>query len=177
MRLALLDTGPAAYQARASDAFGRGLWSLELAGPRATFVDHRQRLFCVTEEDLRLPELALGSLSLDRLPTLLDGAIPATPRGAGDDPGDFVDVEGRRWTARWENGVLEAWTLWRGDRPLLWWQHREEGGMLSHRDGAQLRWRRSVTEPLGEAPPPLALPAGYLAADCDDLTALPAGAG
>lgn len=173
LRLALLESGPAFYQAKASDAFGRGLWSLALAGNLATFVDHRQRRYCVTEQELRIPELALGSLALDRLPVVLAGEIPAAARRTGDDPGDFVDVEGRRWTARREQDVLQAWTLWQDGRPLLWWQRREQGGMLSHRDGAQFRWRRSVVEPLPEAPPALAIPTEYLAVDCQDLSAPP----
>jgi len=59
----------------------------------------------------------------------------------------------------------------------LWWQRRDHGGVLSHRDGAQFRWRRSVTEPLSEAPPALAIPAGYVTADCAELSALPADPG
>ena len=140
---------------------------------RATFVEHRQRRYCVADSDLRIPELALGSLDLDRLPAVLAGEMPASPAHHGSDPSDFVDDQGRRWTSERVDGSLDAWTQWRQGRPLLWWKRRAPGGVLSHLDGAQFRWRRSVVEPLAGRPPELEVPAGYLRAGCDELSPIP----
>lgn len=171
LRLALFDLGSAGYQARASDTFGRGLWSLELAAETSIFVDHRRRLYCPSGRLMRIPELALGSLPLERLPDVLEGRLPADPAPTSSDPTDFVDPEGRRWTATRREGELASWTLWSEDRPLLWWRRDGGGGILSHREGAQFRWRRTVGERMADAPPALVIPESYDLAECADLTA------
>ena len=172
LRLALFVVTPGRYQARASDTFGRALWGLELAGGGAVFIDHRRRELCIGRDELRIPELALATLPLDRLPELLAGTLPSSPARAGADPTDFVDAGGRRWTSRSADGGggLDAWTLWEEERPLLWWSRRDSGGVLSHRDGAQFRWRRTVAESLASPPPALAVPDGYRQIACSELT-------
>lgn len=176
LRLALLVAAEEGYQARASDGFGRALWSLEVSADRATLVDHRQRRYCVSDGELEIPELALGALPLERLPAVLAGELPAEPRRPADDRGDFVDAAGRRWTSSVAGDRVEAWTLWREGRPLVWWKRSEPGAVLSHRDGAQLRWRRSVAEALEAPLAALVVPAEYTAAGCEEL-AVADGAG
>ena len=171
LRLALLVETRERYQARASDTFGRGLWSLELESGSVRFLDHRRREHCLTEREVRIPELALSTLPIDRLPDVLTGRLPAEPAaaGSGTQPADFHDREGRRWTASYTGGTLETWTLWSQGEPLLWWQRQERGGLLSHRQGSQLRWRQTVEEPLGQGLATLEVPPRYRAVECATL--------
>ena len=80
---------------------------------------------------------------------------------------EFRSGDGRRWTARYESGVLATWILWREERPLVWWKQEADGGVLSHRDGAQALWKRVALErdvgPLGR----LQIPTDYGQTRCD----------
>jgi hypothetical protein len=105
------------------------------------------------------------------LPAILLGAIPAEPAAGAAEPIDARDVElrdaaGRRWTAVVEEGAVASWTLWEDGTALWWWRRQGRGGILSQRQGRQLRWQEVIAEPLrGELPPP-SIPSGY-AEDCD----------
>lgn len=147
MRLVLRE-GPRIFQLAASDALGRALWTLTVAETRALLVDHRRRLYCSDAEAVVPPQAGLAELPLAALPRVLAGRLPIAPRAAppGDDRLDFEDDAGRRWSAVFEAGAPSSWTLWEQDEPLLWWSAAPRGGILSHRQGSQFRWRMTVRE-------------------------------
>ena len=70
------------------------------------------------------------------------------PAPADADRTDWTDDAGQRWTARWEDGELAGWMLWQAGEPQLWWSRQPRGGILSHRDGSQFRWRQTAREDL-----------------------------
>jgi hypothetical protein len=174
MRLVLRDdpAHPAAgFHLAAADSFGRPLWTLAEAGSAVGVVDHRGHAFCRASAGVTLPEAGLAGLPPEVLPRLLRGLLPIEPVGpiestaADGDAIDFRDAAGRRWTATFEGGEPVTWTLWQEGRPLLWWQRQPGGGVLSHREGSQFRWRQSVVEQhAGEFV--LQVPEDYHHADC-----------
>ena len=138
------------FQLQAADTFGRAAWSLDLDGRDVLLVDHRGRQACLSSGDLRVPEMALRPLPLTAVARVLDSQTPleAPP---GVDPADWTDDAGRRWTSRTEDGLLAAWTLWQSGEPQLSWIRQARGGVLSHRDGSQFRWRQTAREDLPPA--------------------------
>lgn len=135
------------FQLQAADTFGRAVWSLDLDGDEVLMVDHRQKEACVSGGELRVPEVALRPLPLPAVARVLAGSTPL-PAPPGADPADWTDEAGQRWTARWEEGSLASWTLWQSGQPQLWWSRQPRGGVLSHRDGSQFRWRQTAREEL-----------------------------
>ncbi len=175
LRLVLRLAAPERFQIAASDSLGRAVWSLDHAPGTAALVDHRERLYCVTDSDLRMPEVALAPLPLTALPRVLAGRLPVPPP-AGTDPAepDWRDGQGRRWTARLEESEPASWTLWEEGEPRLWWLRQPRGGILSHRDGSQFRWRGVVDEPLaGGSLTPFTPPDGYERGACVDGSGAP----
>ena len=79
---------------------------------------------------------------------------------------DLTDPDGRRWTGSLEAGKPSSWTLWEGEQPTLWWTRQDKGGILSHRQGVQFRWRTVVREPLESGFERLAVPENYAKAAC-----------
>ena len=154
------------FQLRAADTFGRAVWSLDLDGDQVLLLDHRRKEACVAGGELRVPEMALRSLPLPAVARVLDLQTPL-PAPAGAEPTDWTDEAGQRWTARWEDGELAAWTLWQAGEPQLWWSRQPRGGILSHRDGSQFRWRQTAREDLVPADyRRLEPPAGYRFGEC-----------
>lgn len=153
----------------AADRLGRALWSLEVAPTRVGLVNHRDRWFCEANDAVVLPEKALALLPLTALPRVLLGYVPVLPSGSPD-PGlqEFTGPEGGRWTVTWIEGLTESWTQWKESRPTLWWTRRPKGGILSHRDGIQFRWREVVNEPLAEDLEALSVPAEYRRVSCNE---------
>lgn len=173
MRLVLRDDPEhraAGFHLAASDPFGRPLWTLAAVGSQIGVIDHRERAFCRASGGVTLPEVGLAGLPPEVLPRLLRGLLPIEPPGSSDpatggDEIDFRDAAGRRWSATFEAGEPATWTLWQEGRPLLWWRRQPGGGVLSHREGTQFRWRRSVVErQTGEFV--LQVPEDYHHADC-----------
>jgi len=132
-------------------------------------VDHRHQQFCTTGRAVRVPEAALASLPIEMLPLVLLGRLPV-PAGseAADGELDLRDSQGRRWTARMEQGRPRSWTLWRSGEPSLWWLAQPRGGILSHRSGSQFRWREAVVESLAGGLERPGAPAEYEQVECDD---------
>jgi hypothetical protein len=90
--------------------------------------------------------------------------LPASP---GADKTDWTDDAGQRWTANWEDELLASWTLWQEGEPRLWWSRQPRGGVLSHRDGAQFRWRQVAREKLlASSYKRLETPAEYRFGEC-----------
>ncbi|MEE8277191.1 MAG: hypothetical protein V3R89_00505 [Thermoanaerobaculia bacterium] len=171
MRMVLRLEVVGSFQITASDALGRALWSLEARDQGFLLLQHRQRTYCRSGGGLILPEVALSPLPVETLPSVLLGYLPMPPaHDDGELPGeiDFLDGGGRRWTARAEFGELAAWTLWSEGRPMLWWTRQERGGILSHRQGVQFRWRQVVREPLSGGLERLRVPDGYRQESCDE---------
>ncbi len=137
-------------------------------------MNHRERFTCVAGSELRIPELALRPLPLEAVPRVLAGEVPLPPPAGVDDPSDWTDPSGRRWTLRREQGELRGWTLWVDDEPRLAWLAQPRGGVLSHLDGSQFRWREVAREELEPAEyRRLEPPAGYPVEPCEPA----AGAG
>lgn len=168
LRLVLRQLAAERFQIRTADALGRAVWSLELAASEVLLVDHRERRACRTGRELRVREIALAPLPLEAIPRVLAGETPAVPPPAAD-ASDWTDPTGRRWTARREAGALAAWTLWEEGEPVLWWLRQPRGGILSHREGSQFRWKEAAREPLPDGGySPLEVPEGYALGACAD---------
>jgi hypothetical protein len=181
LRVTLRLTAADRYRAQAADALGRSVWSLEVTGQDAVWIDHRQRRACRLRGEVSLAGLPLAPFPLPALPPLLLGRLPAAP--APDRPpqegpvatgGDgtaltFHDRRGRRWTAELVDGAPVRWALWDEDagRPRVTWLRQGGEAVLTDLEaGVQIRWREVVVEPLAEAPPPLAVPPGYTSDAC-----------
>jgi len=168
MKLVLKLTAETNFQMLTSDALGRPLWSLQTSDSETLLIDHRGKEFCVSEE-IRLPEAVFQVMPWRSLPRVLLGYLPIELEVEEWSSGgeiEFRGNDGRRWTARLEEGRPMSWILWEGDRPLLWWSRQGQGGVLSHRQGVQYRWREIVSEPLPSPLGDLQIPTGYRALDC-----------
>lgn len=140
-RLTLRLAAPDRYQVRAVDPVGRALWSLDVAGDRGLWLDHRADAACRLTGSLDLAAGQLTPFPLVSLPALLLGRLPAAPAGpleepgpeaderaaeagAGDDvEGDaapaaaadlrlaFADAQDRRWSATLEAGEPVSWAM------------------------------------------------------------------
>jgi hypothetical protein len=157
------------FQLLAADTLGRSLWSLHAESTWAELINHREKWFCEAHDDVVLPERALAALPLRAVPRLLLGYVPVRPIGAaGSGWVEYTDPNGQRWTVTWKDGQAESWTQWVESRPALWWTRRAKGGILSHRDGIQFRWREVVNEPLEEDLGTLPVPEEYQQVSCHD---------
>jgi hypothetical protein len=167
-RLVLRLADPSRYELAASDILGRQLWTLSVAGGEALFLDHRAARACRLSGDVRLPDLGLPPLALNAVPALLLGRLPAAP---ADPPaaGSYRDAAGRRWSFALRGGEPASWTLWDDEGPALFWSRQASGGVLSaRREGAQLRWQASQSEPLAAPPAPPRVPPGFAEGGCDE---------
>jgi hypothetical protein len=157
LRLVLRLLEPESYQLMAADTLGRARWSL-------------QKTYCEGGDDLRLGEQSLVLLPVSVLPRLLLNELPmaASDIESVEGSAEFRQSDERRWSIRREGGELSAWTLWISEEPTLWWTRHGKGGILSHRDGSQFRWRLVVVEPLAIGLSDLAVPTDYLQIRCDE---------
>jgi hypothetical protein len=171
LRLTLRSTPAGAFTLQAADSFGRQVWSFQSDGAGSLLVDHRSRQYCRLGGDVVLRAVALSELPVAMLPRVLHGELPSPPPedvvvpSAGDV--DFQGGDGRRWSARSEDGRVVSWTLWQDGAPLVWWQRDGAGGILSHRDGAQALWTMVAEEVTTAALGTLQVPADYESGDCD----------
>jgi hypothetical protein len=170
LKLVLRLRDESSYELAAADLFGRPVWALAADGGRAVWIDHRAGRWCRLHDAVRLTEFGLPELPLRAVPAFLLGRVPLPP---GDrrtaTPLDYRDGEGRRWTVALAGFEVSAWTLWEGDRPTLWFSAR--GGEMvlsSRRHEAQLRWRRTLREPLAAEAVSLAPPADFSEGGCDE---------
>jgi hypothetical protein len=162
---------PATYSLSASDTFGRAIWDLVIQTEDSFLVDHKTSRICSVSTLMALPGDALESFSLETLPRLLLGRLPVPPSGEAPIQGhevDFVDQEGRRWTAKLDNSLISTWTLWSDNEPLIWWTRQPKGGILSHRRGAQFRWKEVVSEPLRSSDSQVEIPTSYQWIECEE---------
>jgi hypothetical protein len=162
------------FQLAAVDSFGRQHWSLEVWPGRTLFLDHRERRACIFQGEVVVPAIALAELPISLLPRVLAGELPVekpldlTPNEDGETP-RWSGKGSREWSAVLDSeGGMERWTLWVDAEPLLWFRAQGEGGMLSHRRGAQVVWSRVAQEPLVAELTPLETPPGYARDSCDD---------
>lgn len=169
LRLAARDR----FRLDAADRLGRPLWTVGVDGDAAWWVDHRAGVWCPDLSRLALPVFGRGPVPPTALPALLLGVLPARPAAttaATPSTGtiEVIDDAGRKWQATLAGGRVDAWSVAEGDQPLWWWRRQEKGGILSQRNGRQLRWQEVVVEPLRGELPPRNVPAGYREA-CDEL--------
>jgi hypothetical protein len=138
------------FQLATADSLGRPLWSLQFEDTSTLFLDHRQQVYCLSESDIRLGEVTLEMFPLSSVPRLLLGLLPVELSGGAQrgESTEYQDAQGRRWSVRTagEDDDIAAWTLWVAESPTLWWTRQGKGGILSHRDGSQFRWRQVVEE-------------------------------
>jgi hypothetical protein len=166
--LRLVDAGH--YQLSAVDPLGRALWALEYKSPDVHFVNYRNLLECRTSGSVVISAVALETLPVADLSAILVGRLPAAVVSARlTESGRYVDSLGRQWSVLRDERELLGWTLWKGETPLLWFQHLEEGGILSHRGGGQFRWRETLKEALGGIPAPLSQPKGLRTVSCEEV--------
>lgn len=154
LRVALFLLSDRKFFVSASDAFGRSIWDLTISPEGSRFVDHRNDRFCDIDEMATLPGLALESFPIRSLPSVLLGRLPLPPKKevvSRDGKVSFQDLAGRNWTARVVDGSVRNWTLWLDGEPSVWWSRRQSrGGVLSHRQGGQIRWKEVVAEKFDE---------------------------
>jgi hypothetical protein len=140
----------------AASEFGKRIFTLEVAGDRALFLDHRAKFHCWLQDEVQLAALPLGSLPLRALPALLFDRLPLRPVSAVDTTESgigFFDSDQRRWrvvvaAAADESGpAVDSWTVLQGDRPEVWLMRQGATRFLSARD-LQLRWKKGHSEPL-----------------------------
>ena len=150
LRLVLRLQSGGFFQLATADGLGRPLWSLQFEDSSTLFLDHRQQVYCVGENDMRLGEVTLAMFPLSSIPRLLLGLLPVELSGGAQrgESTEYQDAQGRRWSVRTagEDDDVAAWTLWVAESPTLWWTRQGKGGILSHRDGSQFRWRQVVEE-------------------------------
>lgn len=169
LRLAAADR----FRLDAADRLGRPLWTVGVDGSAAWWVDHHVGVWCPDLSRLALPGFGRGPMPATALPALLLGALPVRPAQAaapnqGVNTVEVTDDAGRRWQATIEGGRVNAWSVAEGEQPLWWWRRQGKGGILSQRNGRQLRWQEVVVEPLRGELPPRAVPAEYRES-CDEL--------
>lgn len=171
-RVTLRLISPERYQIQAVDPVGRSLWSLDVAGGRGLWLDHRARTHCTFEGRFELSGLPLGPFPLLSLPSLLLGRVPAQPAGPvqeKDGAVAFLDPSGRRWGASGEGGVVTSWSLAESDTPTVWWRLHDGWAILSDREReVQIRWRETLREKLEGELEPLTPPAAYRQTACQD---------
>jgi hypothetical protein len=171
IRLTLRSTAAGDFALEAVDTFGRRLWTFESIGGASLLLDHRAAEYCRLEGDVVFRTVALSDLAVSTLPRVLLGELPLPPPADEElqqtGEVEFRSADGRRWTARFDEDRLSTWTLWEDGAPLVWWKREEDGGILSHRDGAQALWKTITVETVEEPLAPLEIPDGYAAADCD----------
>lgn len=155
------------YLIETKDRFGRGLWRIVADRSGTLFVDDRRKIFCSSEGGVRIPEMTLESLPIEELPAILLGRLPGDLEPAAVE-GEYRDRNGRRWTVITTGPEPSGWTLWEDGEPWVWW-HREAAGegVLSHRAGTQLRWKRVAREPLSGEIAPLVLTPKYESVACE----------
>jgi hypothetical protein len=171
LRLVMRLAGANHYELSTSDTFGRQLWDLELRNTDVMILDHKTHEFCSTDDATVLSLLALKPLSLESLPLVLFGRLPAQPAEdleLSSTSQVFHDTLGQKWSVRGQESDPEAWTLWDIDRPQLWWIRHGKGGILSGRNGTQIRWEVASVEPLAHQIESLTIPETYLRRPCDD---------
>lgn len=169
MKLVLKLASETWFQVSTSDALGRPLWSLQAREGESLLIDHRGRQFC-SGEQVRLPDPVLEAMPWESLPRVLLGFLPTMPDTivqSSAEAIEFQSFDGRRWTARLDSGRPLSWVLWEADRPVLWWSRQADGGLLSHRQGIQIKWREVVGERLRAPLEDLQVPTGYQPSICD----------
>ena len=169
LRLVLRTQADGLFQITTADTLGRPLWSVEAGDSSTVFLDHRQQIYCLGEDEVRLREVTLEMFPLPAVPRLLLGQLPVdlTEVSGEGESAEYRDTHGRRWSVRTESDRPVAWTLWVTDAPTLWWTREGKGGILSHRDGSQFRWRQVVDEATESKLRPLAPPESFRQVSCD----------
>ena len=168
LRLAAADR----FRLDAADRLGRPLWTVGVDGDDSWWIDHHTGVWCPDLSRLALPGFGRGPVPATALPALLLGALPirpakTAPAGPVGGTVEVIDEAGHRWQATVGHGQVTAWSVAERDQPFWWWRRQGKGGILSQRDGRQLRWQEVVVEPLRGELPPRAVPADYR--ECDEL--------
>lgn len=171
-RATLRLAAPDRFRLDAADRLGRPLWTIGVDGGDAWWIDHHAGVWCPDLSRLTLPGFGRGPMPATALPALLLGALPVraaqTAPAQATNAVEVTDDAGRRWQATLEGGRVGAWSVAEGEQPLWWWRRQGKGGILSQRNGRQLRWQEVVVEPLRGELPPRTVPADYRES-CDEL--------
>ena len=158
------------FEVSTFDTFGRKLWDFEVANDRITMLDHKTLEYCASNEGDLINFLALEPLRLKTLPLILFGRLPVPPSTdleLSSSRQTFHDASGQEWSARGEGADPDAWTLWGAERPEIWWTRHGKSGILSRRDGIQIRWEIASLEALSYQIQDLKIPETYERRDCD----------
>lgn len=160
MRLTLLLWRQERFDLRASDALGRGLWSVAVDGDLGLWSDLREKQSCrfaarsgvrIGGVELSLASSALPSVLLGQLPTAIPQDLPS---GGGDEQEmEFDDSDGRRWWVRLSaNGRLESWELSGAEGPgrLRWERLGRDARLQSGEPEFQFVWHEVARAELAE---------------------------
>jgi hypothetical protein len=170
LRLALrteLDESAPAFELRASDPLGRGLWNLRVVGERALWMDLREKRACTVPTGRGLRILGWPDLPWPMLPAVLSGDAPVAQSG--------VDDSGRQWQVeRDASGTVSAWSLVSSSDPgaptLRFERRAADYALFAEPRSVVLRWRVVAREHATAAEPiTLVVPAGYAEGGCDEL--------
>ena len=177
LRLTLRVFGADEFELSAADALGQTRWRLNAHGDQAVWVEPAHRRFCrlAIRDGLSAPGFR-SRLPLEELPRLLLRRLPPEPNPSTELPQDgsaeVPDEAGRRWSGQRAGGAWTSWTLWEGERPVLWWRVDGEEAMISGRDPAfQLRWRQTAHGPLPAGAAAATPESGYREESCIDSPA------
>ena len=159
------------FEMSISDTFGRKLWDIEFESETVKLLDHKRHQYCTSYERDILSFLALEPLGVEKLPLILFGRLPTRPKIdielslLGQ---TFHDTSGRKWSIRGEGDAPSAWALWGAERPEIWWTRHGKVGILSRRDGTQIRWENASVEALAVPLKGLNVPDTYQRRACDE---------
>lgn len=178
-RLTLYLERPDRFRLQAVADLGRRVWTVDLEGGRATWIDHRRKEVCATDGERLVGPVPVADLPVAALARLLLGVLPAEPAAPPEwsDTGlAYRDARGQLWNGGLERspaveGVpgparLLWWTLLEGDQPVSWWKVEDgRAAFTDRRAGRRLRWSEVAREPLSPLSP-LAVPRGFEAVGC-----------
>jgi hypothetical protein len=168
LRLALRSVADdGAFELRASDPLGRGLWTLRVVGERALWLDVRERRACSVPAGRGLRIFGWPDLPWPMVPKVLRGEPPVVGSTV-DDAGRVwkVEVDGPRAATRWSFSSSPE----PGAAALSF--ERRDGEMVLRAEprSVALRWRLVTRERAVLAEPiTLGVPAGYAEGGCDAL--------
>ena len=178
-RVVLRLLGRGKYQIRLGDRLGRPVWALATEDGRSHFADFRGRKHCRRVADGEAEFLQLEGLpfGLADLPSLLlgylpDGLVPLSSGRRQSEERVYIDRWQREWRVGLRDGAVESWMIFAAGERVVWWLREESGGVLSHADGVQVRWRQVVRETLIGDALQIDVPPGFAELGCDEMPVL-----
>lgn len=180
LKLALYLESRERFRLQTTADLGRKLWTLEVEGDEALWIDHREATVCRTARAGELRIVPLGGLPVVAVPRVLLGLLPMPPAEPPRRPPEeaslaYDDAFGRTWNAGFEAtppegdrwGAVRWWSLVEAGEPTVWWRWHDGAAVLVDEPaGRQLRWGELAREMLASPLGPPQVPAGYAEVAC-----------